>query len=225
MRRLILAVVLMVSAVGAAWAEDGITVSGEGVVAIVPDMARVTLGVTHRAEAADVALDAVSSEVEGIVKLLQEAGIAPGDMQTSGFYLRRYRDQPNPRDAAQDIVEGFESGNMLSIRIRDIDAVGAIITQVTQAGVNDIRGIGFGVQDDTALLEQARVLAVQDAMKKAAQFAQAAGVELGPLRRMYEQGGGRPGVAFEEASMRSAPVQAGEVGITARVTMVFEIKQ
>lgn len=208
-----------------AHATPGLTVSGVGQVAVVPDMARITLGVTHRAEVAEDALSAVSQDVARILGVISAAGIAEKDLQTTGFYLRRLDNRNRPREL-EDAPAGFESGNLVTVRLRDIATVGRVISKAAEAGVNDIRGISFEMQDNRALLEQARQLAVKDAMTKAQQIAGAAGVDLGKVLRINEGGGGGGrGQMLAEASSRAAPIQAGEVLTQASVTMVFEIVQ
>jgi len=76
----------------AAWAQEateaGIIVTGEGRVAVAPDMAAITLGVRHRGDTAQEAMALVTDDVAGILNTLTNVGIADTDQQTSGFYLR-----------------------------------------------------------------------------------------------------------------------------------------
>jgi len=206
-------------------AQEGITVTGTGLVSLPPDMASISLGVTERAPTAGEAMALVSGSVAAMLTKLEEMDVAPADRQTSGLYLRpvfgdRQREAGTPPD-----ITGYEAGNNLTITVRDLTTLGALLDAVISEGVNDFNGLRFGLQDDAAAQAQARRKAVEDAMAKAAQLADAAGLELGRITMMREGGQGGGPRPMEMSAMRSmdVPVEAGEVGITAQVTMVYNI--
>jgi len=69
---------------------------------------------------------------------------------------------------------------------------------------------------------------VRDAMQRAADLAEAAGVTLGPIRSITESSGFARPMQMEMSAMRSSadvPIASGEVGITAQVSMVFAIAE
>jgi uncharacterized protein YggE len=71
---------------------------------------------------------------------------------------------------------------------------------------------------------QAGALAVHDAATKAQQLADAAGVRLGPLLTLSEQGIGRPiPVARGVAAMASMPVEPGEVEVSVVVEARYRL--
>jgi len=84
--------------------------------------------------------------------------------------------------------------------------------------------LSWDVQDRAPLLEAARRAAVADGRAKAVLYADAAGVPLGPLVQMAEDGADAvPIVMMEQASLRSMPMAAGEIEIAARLRMVFTL--
>ena len=79
-------------------------------------------------------------------------------------------------------------------------------------GINGIDSLQFGVDDPKPVLDEARRLAVQDALEKAALFTEAAGVKTGAVTQISEQGSAdvpQP-MQMAEASIRVVPVAAGE---------------
>lgn len=201
-----------------------ITVTGSGEVAAEPDMATVTLGVVHEAKTAAAAMGQTSGATARIIAALRDAGVDKRDMQTSGLSLdplwanRKYDSDDAPR------IDGFVARNTLSVRVRDMDRLGGVLDQVLQVGANNFQGLTFGVQEPGPLIDAARIDAVQDAARKAALLAEAAGVTLGPVLSMSEGAGAQPRpVMMMEARAASVPVAAGEVSLTATVTMVFAI--
>ncbi|TYB88049.1 SIMPL domain-containing protein [Oceaniovalibus sp. ACAM 378] len=198
-------------------------VSGEGVISAVPDMAQLSLGVEAQDSTAAAALSQVSERIGAVIDALKAQGIAATDMQTGQLSVRpEYQERSKAEDMLN--VLGYVANSDLSVRVRDLDAVGELIDAVAKAGGNTFSGISFDVQDRAPLLILARKAAVADAMAKAALFAGAAGVTLGSVETIDETGmGGGPSPMMDSAALRSMPIAAGEIDVTATVHMVFDI--
>ena len=203
-----------------------ISVSGTGRVDLAPDMATVRIGVTHQDEDAAAALQQTSDAVAAMLARLTELGIAARDVQTAGLSLNPvWRDRPEQQ--GQPMPWGFEASNVVSLRLRDIAALGEVLDALVADGANRLDGVSFGLQDPEASMDEARRLAVADARRKATLFAEAAGVALGKVIDLTETGMATPRPQMMEmAAMRadSVPVAAGEVGITASVQMTFALE-
>ncbi|MCX8225517.1 MAG: SIMPL domain-containing protein [Sulfitobacter sp.] len=219
--------VALASGVMAQNAQNGITVSGEGVVSLAPDMATIRLGVTERAATASDAMRQTSEKVRGILEQLDGIQVAGLDRQTSGLYLRPVYDN-RPRDDNGPVqVVGYEAGNSVSITVRDLSKLGALLDAVVAEGANDFNGLEFGLQDNAEALIAARKGAVADAMARARQLADAAGVNLGDVLQMSESSQGYRPMEMKASQMRGmdVPIETGEVDIRAQVTMQFAISQ
>ncbi|MDU8943080.1 SIMPL domain-containing protein [Ovoidimarina sediminis] len=209
-------------------AERRLTVTGEGRIEAVPDMATISLGVTAEARTAGEAIRANSRAMDAVLERLRAAGIEDRDLQTSNFSVHPRWERANSSNAAPRIA-GFVAQNMLTVRVRDLSVLGETLDAVAQDGANSFSGLSFGLQDPEPVRDQARVAAVAEARRKAALLAEAAGVTLGPLLSIDEaDGGGRPPIMMEmaEARMSSAdavPVAAGELSMTARIRLVYAI--
>lgn len=209
----------------AAHAEEvaqGVFVQGEGRISVAPDQAIINLGVRENAQTAQAAMDAMAQSVSGILAALEAQGIAAADQQTSRFYLNPLYNEARLEQGRQ--ITGYEAGNAVTVTVRDLENLGAILDAVIATGGNDFNGLSFGLQDDTAAVEEARKAAVADAMMRAKVLAEAAGLELGAVLRLSDgasrAGPVRMGMADARASMESA-IAPGEVDVTARVSMVF----
>ena len=227
MKRLFAAIGILCLLSPAVWADDPrvITTTGSGVVDAVPDMAMISLGVTQEAAEAGAAMQAASEAVRAILDRLEAAGVAPRDVQTDNLSLQPVWLRTND-NATPPRITGFVARNSLNIRVRDLDLLGSVLDQVVQDGANTFNGLRFSLDDADPLVAEARAAAVQDAVTKAQQLAEAAGVSLGPILSISEQSGGPRPVMMEMASARMAsdvPVAAGEVSLSAQVTIVFEI--
>jgi uncharacterized protein YggE len=201
-----------------------ISVTGEGQVDVAPDMATITLGVTNQAKEAGDAMAATSAAVAQMLTRLDDLGIAARDRQTRSLSLNPIWSNRASSVSGPAKITGFVASNAVLVRVRDLDNLGRIMDAVIAGGANDFNGLQFSVQKPDPLMDDARKLAVTDAIAKARLLATAAGVTLGPVLTMSEQGGGRP-VQMDMAAARSGgtPIAAGEVSVHASVSMVFGI--
>ena len=110
--------------------------------------------------------------------------------------------------------------------MRNLDEVGDVLDGLVSQGINGIDSLQFGVDDPKPHLDEARRLAVQDALGKATLYAEAAGVKTGAVTQISEQGsaGGPQPMQMAEAAMRAVPVAAGEVGFSAQIMLVIELE-
>lgn len=200
-----------------------LTVSGTGQISAVPDMATVTLGVSRAAPAAAEALEAMSADAEAVLARLAAAGIAPRDIQTTGLTVAPRWQPGSPGRPAQ--VDGYEASTRVTVQIRDLDALGQVLAAVAAAGANLFQGLDFGLADPAPARNEARRRAVADARARAALYAEALGLPLGPLLALDEGGGGSapaPRAAYAMAS-DAVPVAAGEITLSATVTLVYAL--
>ncbi len=206
-----------------------ILVTGEGESAVAPDMAVVTLTVMREGATAREALDRANAAMAEVIDAMREEGIAPRDLQTSGLSIGpRY---VYPQQGGEPRIVAYEVANTLTVRVREIARVGAIIDRSVTLGVNQGGNIVFTNDDPAAALEAARRDAVTNAMAKARTLADAAGVSLGRIIEMSEQASAPPPMPFTQRAMRmeaadaSVPVEAGENAYRIEVSVTFELLQ
>lgn len=206
-----------------ALAEASITVTGEASIAAAPDMATITLGVTTDAATAAEALSANSTALAAVMARLQAAGIAELDLQTVNLALNPnwvgYGSDQTPR------VAGYIATNMLAVRVRDLEVLGAVLDASVADGANTLNGINFELSTPGPVKDAARKAAMADAMAKAKLYAEAAGVKLGAVQSISEQQNyGGPMPVFMDAKVAApVPVASGQIATQAQVTVVFEI--
>ncbi len=228
----------IVLASGAVWAESQeprILVSGLGSAQQAPDQAMLTLTVEREAETARAALDANSQAMGQVLQAMRAQGIADKDLQTSDFSIQpRYvypKSMPGEEPRAPQLV-GYAVVNSLTVRMRDLERVGAVLDEAVSLGVNRDGRIHFINSDPTAVLAQARRLAMADAITKAQTLAEAAGVELGKILEISEGGGTPPRPMAKVAVMaamapgaEAVPIAAGESQFQVSVQVIFAIEQ
>lgn len=203
-----------------------ITVTGEGVVDGVPDIATLSLGVTTIGDSAAAAMAANTEALNAVMARLKGAGIGDRDMQTTNLSI-------NPNwtgydNGARQRIDGYTASNQLTVRIRELDGLGSVLDAAIQDGANTLNGLSFGLSEPRPAMDQARKEAVEDARARATLLVEAAGATLGPIVSITEGGGYMPPQPMFRQSADAAgavPVAAGEVATTASVTVVFEITQ
>jgi uncharacterized protein YggE len=223
--RLATCAVLSLLAAAPAWAEAKMTVSGIGEVAAAPDMATISLGVTTEGMEAAEAMRRNSEAMTAVLAAVAAAGVAERDVQTSALSVSPRWEPPRPNETAPR-VSGFVATNIVTVRVRDLDALGGVLDAVLGEGANTLNGLSFGVADDTALRDAARQAAVADAARKARVLAEAAGVTLGPVTEIVEGGGFGgpfPTARMDMAMAEAVPVAPGELSLQATVTMTWTI--
>ena len=198
-----------------------VTVTGEGTVSAVPDNAVIRLGVSSQGKTARAASDANAKEMTAVIAAIKESGVAERDIQTTSLSLQPQYDA-NKTGAARLI--GFQANNQVTVKIRDTSRLPAVLDRAIAAGANEMSGIEFVVSEQAKLLDQARSAAIADAHRKAELYANAAGMKVGRVMSISEEGSGPPSPTFKAMRAGSAvPIAPGEQMLRAVVTVSYEL--
>lgn len=213
--------------------EPVISVSGEGDASIAPDMAHLTLAVVRNAETAEKALGANSAAMKEVIAALKAGGIGDRDLQTSDFSIYpqyRHHEPKNGVVKPPEII-GYEVSNTLSLKVRDLTKLGAIIDQSVKLGVNQGGQISFSNDDPEGAMTEARKSAMAKAMAKARTLTEAAGVKLGRVLTINENAQ-RPmppqpmvRMAMAKEASDAVPVASGENTYRVTVNVTFALEQ
>ena len=205
-----------------------IEVAGQASVEAVPDFARVTLGVTTAGKDAREALAANAKSVNALVDLLKSEGISAADIQTSSLSIAPTMSNPPSGSEAERKITGYNVSNMVTVTVRDLSKVGALLDKAVDAGANAMYGLAYGENDPGALLDAVRPKAVADARRKAEIFAKAGGAKIGRMLSLTEESGPTPvpmGKVYARMAAAPTPVEPGRETLTVTVTARFELLQ
>lgn len=203
-----------------------ITVSGEGEVKGKPDMAVITVGVGTEAKTAAEAMDANNQAMHQLMATLKQEGIEERDIQTTNFNISPQYRQDEARQ--QPKIVGYQVENQVTIGVRDLAKLGGLLEKLVQSGANRMHGIQFKFSDRKALVNDARRQALADARQAAEIYAEAAGVQLGEVLLIREQGTAVPmpfqGVQMEMMAARaSVPISAGEQAVSVNISVTYAL--
>lgn len=161
-----------------------ITVVGEGKVSIEPDIARVQIGIEVMMPSVKEASDANKERLEAVLAALGEQGVAEEDIQTSGFNV--YAERFGPNGPLPDDQVNYRVSNNVSVTVRQLDTLGALLDAAIEAGANNIYGVEFSLDDTDVIASEARANAVADAQSKAAELAELTGTTVGQVVSISE---------------------------------------
>lgn len=205
-----------------------LNVAAFGETRIMPDMATISFGVMTQAPTAAEAMQANRARMNAVAQALRAQGIADRDIQTSGLNLSpqySYEQNQPPK------LIGYQASNEVTVTARDLATLGRTVDAVVGAGVNQINGISFGLQNPRAAEDQARQAAVQALNAKAALYAQASGLRVVRLVNLSEGAPVMPlqnrpvmmRMAADAAESRPTNIEPGELRVRIDVSGMFEL--
>ena len=206
-----------------AFSATTLNLSAAGEVQATPDRASLSLGVTAEAPTAAQALRDNSRKMTGVIGALHALKIQDADIQTSGLNVQaRYAFAPNQPQR----LTGYEAANQVTITVRDLAQLGAVVDAAVTAGANQVNGVSFGIKDPATAENEARLQAVKALKAKADLYAQATGYHLSRLVSLSEGGGvetGPPRPVMMARLASKTPVEAGTLDVRIEVNAVYEL--
>jgi len=196
-----------------------ITVHGIGSVTAVPDRVAFGFGVQTTAKTAGAALTANAAAADKVVAALKAAGIAAKDIQTQSLFVSQRRSEDGLT------VLGYDASSSVRATLPSIDTAGAVIDAAVAAGADSVDGPSLTVSNARTLERKALAAALADARARAQALAEAAGVTLGPITAITEDGASAPvPYASKATAADAAPaIEPGTQDIEDAVTVTFTV--
>ncbi|WP_372424699.1 SIMPL domain-containing protein [Salinarimonas chemoclinalis] len=200
-----------------------ISVTGTGEVERAPDFARVFVSVTNRGDSVAAVVEANRAATEDALAAIEARGVAREDVQTANFQVfetpEEYDRNGDPRP-----VEPFTATHRLTIVLRDTDAVGAFAGEILALDAITFQAIAWGLERSEEAQDEAMRRAVADARRQAQVLAEAAGVTLGPIRRIGDgHVGGGPQPEMDRMMMRASAAPAVPIVPPARLVFGAQV--
>ncbi|MEN6478928.1 MAG: SIMPL domain-containing protein [Anaerolineales bacterium] len=207
-----------------------ITVVGKGTVTAKPDTAMATLGVETMGKSVKEATSESATIMTAILKALAAQGIAERDIQTSGYSVWSERNIDSEGNQSDQVT--YRVTNTVTVKVRDLAQIGAVLDAAIDAGANSVYGVSFYLDDTAAVETEARKKAMADARAKATELAQLGEVEVGQVLSISEVvGGSVPYTSFNAKEMALAssgggagPISAGELDMSLTLQVTYAIE-
>src|SRR5258708_33312747 len=159
--------------------EGRVIVTGEGDVAVAPDHAQITGGVTTRAKSVKEATDANSKAMAAVTAALLEAGIEQKDIQTLRFSIPPVYAPQGPNTEPK--LSGYSVSNQVRVKIRQIGKIGEILDRLIAAGATHLGNIAFLVSNPSPAPDQARPVSPPYAPRQPQGYTQSSGPRSAPV--------------------------------------------
>ncbi len=214
-----------------------ITVSGEGEVTAIPDIAVISFTIRSVAKT----VPDVQKKAEDIMKPtndeLAKLGVATKDIKTISYTVNpKYTYGMAPAiyclsncPVPQQKLEGYEVAETIQVKVRKIDDSGKVLALLGTNNITEISGPDFTVDDMNKVNSDAKALAIADAKIKAEATAKALGVELGRITG-FSEGGNYPqpmmygAMSSKAESVSNVTVPVGESVIKKNVSITYELE-
>lgn len=216
------------------------SVSGEGKVIAVPDVAKftfsvVTQGGKNLGELQKKNIDSMNE----VIAYVKEQGVAEKDIKTQTFNVEPRYQYYSCKDGGvcppAEIV-GYTVTQGVEVKVRDFEKAGDILSGVVSHGANTVSGLTFTIDDPSTVMAKAREQAIEKAREKAKQIASVGGFSVGKLLSIDESGY-QPmydnylrnakvmNVTMESTGAAASPtIQAGSQDVTVNISLRYEIK-
>jgi uncharacterized protein len=209
--------------------QQGIWVSGQGTVTVIPDIATLNVGVSVQAAKVADAQTQAAAAMAKVITALTSNGVDQKDISTQYYSINPLTRYDN--NTQQTTITGYQVSNMVNAKIRTIDKVGAIIDAVTDAGgdATRINNISFSVDKPEQYYSQARSLAMDNAKAKAQELARLAGVNLGQPFYINENTSSTPipyaiSAPVAAGASPTTPISPGQTDINLNLQVAYTIQ-
>jgi len=167
-----------------------VTVTGAATATAVPDIVRLTIGVSVTQTAVSDAFDAVARLSTALTETLHARGVRGADLTTAGLSVHP---QTHWSDGGRQETTGFTASTTFRVVLRELEpeaanSPAAVIAACVSVGGDAIRldGLEFDLDDRSDLATRARELAWTAAESKARQFADLADKDLVEVLEVLE---------------------------------------
>lgn len=212
------------------------SVSGEGKITAVPDIAQFSFGVVTQGGKDIATLQKENTaKVNKAIAFLKEKGVDAKDIKTENYNLEpRYQyskcGEDNDVCPPSEIV-GYTIIQSVSVKVRDFTKIGDIFSGIIISGANSVSQLQFTIDNPEKLQNEARKKAIQNAKEKAEIISEAGDFNIGRLLGIDENSYNPPiyyqrsAESFSADSGKNSPtIEAGSQEIKVNINLRYEIK-
>ncbi|MEN9881223.1 MAG: hypothetical protein RLZZ308_406 [Candidatus Parcubacteria bacterium] len=214
-----------------------ISVSGDGEVTAIPDIATASFTIRESGKTVPEAQKLAETKITQALKEMESIGVEKKDIKTTSYVVSpKYETQQvycitYPCPAGKTTIIGYEVSQSVTVTIRKVDQAGEVFGLLGKVQITEISGPDFTVDDIDKVQAEAKEIAIKEAKAKAEATAKSLGVSLGSITAFSEDGAGYYPVMYraEIASMGMSKSDAvtlpqGESTIKSRVTITYTLK-
>lgn len=172
----------------------------------------------------------------GVYNSGASSGVISSGSASGGIMIPSIATPPSTATAiycppGKSVLTGYQVSESIYVKLRDLSKAGSLLASLGSAGVSDLNGPSFSVDNPDSVNAQARSAAIADAKTKAKELAKELGVSLVRITSFSENSGNYPmpvmyamNAAASSAKVSAPEVPAGQQEVTDNVTITYEIK-
>ena len=208
-----------------------ITVSGQAEVLAVPDEVVFNLNATTLDKDLSIAQRKTDEAVRNVLALARKYQVPATQVQTGHISLEQtFSDEEATRKPR--VFLGYAVSKSIAIILRDVSKAEEMLGELFRSGITRITDVDFRTTQSRKLKDQARAMAIKSAQEKASALAREIGQSIGKAFTIVEEGADNRQTANMSSfyivggssSSESSAIALGQISITARVTVSFELK-
>jgi hypothetical protein len=211
---------------------DTISVSGLGEVEVKSDQATLYLEVGAEHKKMAMAKSQADSYYQALLDLLSENGLSTDDLTLTQLNMNPMYEWQTVDGNSRRFQTGYRVSRSLNFELNDLEKLPALLEGLASATAIQINSVNRGIQDPSAVIEQATAKAITDAKRRAEFIAKQFDRDLGDVKTVEAQHSDVPftqesssKVMSDISGMRSsAPDEyLGTKKITASINVVFKL--
>jgi len=203
------------------------TVSGEGKVVSVPDVAKFSFSVITKGTSNVPSLQEENTKkVNSAIEYIKSQGVDKKDIITESYTLspeyETYNCYPTPlssgeaRPCPPPKIVGYTLRQSVTVKARDFEKVGSLLAGVVEKGATEVSELSFTIDDPKQVEAEAREKAIAEAKEKARDIAKAGGFSVGKLLSINE-GGSYPPIYYSKTMAVAEDAAYGMGGAAPRI--------
>jgi uncharacterized protein YggE len=217
-----------------------ISVNGKGEAISIPDIATFSFSVTETAKTVKEAQDKAAEKTNTAIKAVKDGGVADKDIKTLSYSINPHYEYTQPTcttygcPGGKSVLTGYDVSQTIEVKVRDLIKAGALFDSIGTAGVQNVNGLSFSIDNIDSVKAVARAEAITKAKEKAEKIAKDLGVSLIRITSFYDSSDdqvypmySREGMGGDVMSLKASitpQIPTGEQKITASVTITYEIR-
>ncbi|MED1468192.1 SIMPL domain-containing protein [Bacillus salipaludis] len=200
-----------------------IKVTGEGELAVQPDIANVNLGVMTENRVLMEAQQQNSEAVNKLIQSLLSLGVPQKNLQTFDYRI----DSEYDFDQGKQTFRAYKVTYILKVKLEDLTSIGRVIDTAVQNGANYVANVQFSLKNQDGIYQKALSLALTKAIEKAKTIANTLRVTLNPTPNLVIEGGTLPPSILNPQmtyvkGISSTQFEPGELIVKATISAEFE---
>ncbi len=211
---------------------DTISVSGLGEVEAKSDQATLYLDISAEAKQMATAKSQADSHYQGLLDLLNKQNLSTDDLTLVQLNMNPVYEWRTLDGESKRYQTGYRVSRSLQFELNDLDKLPTLLEALANAAQIEINSIARGLQNPSAVIEEATAKAAADAKRRAEFIAKQFGRKLGEVKTVEahhssvpfaQERSGKVMMEMASASDRGPDEHLGSQKVSASLNVVFKL--